>query len=697
MRRSRTDLATVAAGHVMSCLMVAVTSLPAAAQDITFDPARVRLEVDDLRRLAHVVRSLEGGEAQDTAAVIEREYLGKASPGLRAYVRSYYDQADDKSRAIHDIVSLTDFDGFLQASRYEDRLLADLPTTGPLPVHDAFGPSAASELVRSLDSFFTRATRFGFSAVVLIAERGRVLLHEAYGLADRDAGIPLTPESSLHIGSVGKQFTAAAILRLEADGRLSTDDPLHRFFSDVPADKREVTLHHLLTHTSGLPFLTTRSFMEVRSRGEIMREMLELPLAFEPGSRYAYSNPGYALLAGVIEQASGESYEEYLATAIFQPANLANTGFVNDAARWADSPVRDYSGPEAQGQPLSAMRPLPKAVGAGSIVSTVEDLYRWDRALQGDVVLPESSRRRLFAPAAPMSEGRHYGYGWMIEQSTPGETIIYHAGDLGGYNAEVRRYVERDLVVIVSSNARAGSGYRVVAREALDRLLAGEELRLPPAVLSTAVDDLTALEGTYEVPSGGRIHVRARGAGLAIGGTGEPVLLALAGASDSVSTTRSRTLSERAATVAAALAAGDTGPLREHLHPGASFSTTSQWLLEAYASLADSLGAFRGVESLGTAVVSAAGARSYLELVYEHGVYPVVYRWNGEKITDIDASDAVPMETLFLPTGAATFTSHDLFTGRTLVARFEPGTHPRLTISGPGDPATGVRVGLPVH
>lgn len=565
-----------------------------------------------------------------------------------------------------------------------------LAAAAPLPAQSAREPNPA-ELARSLDHYFMRATAFGFSGVVLIAEKGKVLLHEGYGPADRETGIPLTRGSSLHIGSVGKQFTAAAILRLEADGRLSTDDRLERFFPDVPDDKREVTVHQLLTHTSGLPYLTTRSFMEVRSREEVMREMLELPLEFEPGSRHAYSNPGYTLLAGVIERASGESYEEYLAEALFTPAGLVSTGFVNDVARWSDSEVRDYSGPNAEGQPLSAIRPLPKAVGAGSIVSTVEDLYRWDRALQSDVVLPESVRTRLFAPAALIREGVHYGYGWVIMHTPRGETVIHHAGDLGGYNAEVRRYVERDLVLIVTSNARAGSGYRTVVTASLERLLGGEDLVMPPAVLSAAGGAVRDLAGEYETPSGGVIQVRAQGGSLTIGGTGEAVIQALGGASDSAATERGRALSERAAAVAIALVGHNAEPLREHLHPRAPFASFSEMLLDASASLTDSLGAFQGVESLGTAVVSTAGARTYLNLIFEKGVYPLVYRWNGEKITDIDPLDTVPMATTFLRTSVFGFASHDLFNGRTLEAWFGPGPRPTLTISGPGGSVTGTR------
>jgi CubicO group peptidase (beta-lactamase class C family) len=553
------------------------------------------------------------------------------------------------------------------------------------------------DLAPALDTYFIRAAAFGFSGVVLVAEGGEVKLNKGYGLADRAAGTMLDAESPLHIGSLGKQFTAAAILRLETDGRLSTDDRLERFFPDAPEDKRRITLHQLLSHTSGLPYLPTRSFTEDRSRAEVMDEMLELPLQFEPGERYAYSNPGFTLLAGVIEQASGETFEQFLNRQIFLPAGLIHTGFVEDRARWAGSTIRAYSSEDDDGESLEAMRLLPKAVGAGTVVSTAEDLFRWDRALQTDLVLPEPARRKLFAPTAVMAERQHYGYGWMITGTSDGETLIHHAGDLGGYNADFRRYVERDLVLIVISNARhGGRGYRTAATNALANLRIGSPLRLPPIVSVDAAHDMSTFAGEYEVPSRGRMHVRPTGQTLRIGGFGEDVLLTLGGADDSARA-RSRTLSQRAEMIATALAVQDVEPLRVHLHRSLSFEGTSQWLLAATASLTDSLGTFQGVTSLGTAVISPTVARSYFELDFERGSYPVMYGWNEDKINHFDAEYEVPMQVTFYPVGDTRFAWHDLFTGQTILATFELERRPTLQLRGGDLQVDGVRLGGNPH
>jgi len=551
---------------------------------------------------------------------------------------------------------------------------------------------SAPEIAHRLDAYLTLASAYGFSGVVLVAERGEVLLHRGYGLADRAAGTRLEGDTPLHIGSLGKQFTAAAILHLEAAGRLSTGDRLECFFPEAPEDKRAITLHQLLSHTSGLPYLTTRSFMEERPRSEVMAEMLELPLGAEPGARYAYSSPGYTLLAGVVERVTGESYEAYLQRELFAPAGLRRTGAA-DEARWRGAGVRGYSGEGGQGQPLATLGALSKAVGAGSVVSTVHDLYLWDRALQGDAVLPAAARARLFAPAAAIAEGRDYGYGWMISRNPRGETVVHHAGDLGGFNSDLRRYAERDLVIVVVSNARLdGRGHREVALTAVNRLLAGSELTLPPAALP-ATGREAALAGEYEAAPDGRFRVRAQQGGLRIGGSGEAALLALSGAQDSAALARSRELSRRASAVASALGAGDAEPLREHLHASLSFAGTSRWLLEEYSALADSLGAFHGVRTRGTAILSPTAARSYFDLLFEGGAYPVAYAWGGEKISGFEAEYEIPMETLFLPVGEELYASHDLFTGRTLEARFQMGDRPALSLGAPGQaPLTAARV-----
>lgn len=178
---------------------------------------------------------------------------------------------------------------------------------------------------KGLDDYLRRLSGFGFSGCVLVSRNGTVLLRKGYGLAEDGTNVPLRPETLFDIGSLSKNFTAAAILRLESDGKLRVGDPISRFLPDLPEDKRAISIHQLLTHTSGVtgPDAGYRAI----SKAQAIQEILARPLGTRPGTAWAYSNAGYVLLAAIIESASGETYEDYLQGHIFQRAGLKSTGF----------------------------------------------------------------------------------------------------------------------------------------------------------------------------------------------------------------------------------------------------------------------------------------------------------------------------------------------------------------------------------
>ncbi|MEA2695190.1 MAG: hypothetical protein QOJ16_4577, partial [Acidobacteriota bacterium] len=192
---------------------------------------------------------------------------------------------------------------------------------GASPRGEVHGP-----LGESLDRFFSRLEAFGFSGSALVAQGGQIVLDKGYGLADREHGRPYTARTIFDIASISKQFTAAAILKLEQEGRLKVEDPIGKFLGTVPADKAPITLHMLLTHTSGLPDLLGDEYEPV-SRPEMVRRAMAADLVHVPGRRFLYSNLGYNLLAAVVEIASGKPYEQYLKERLWEPAGLRHTGF----------------------------------------------------------------------------------------------------------------------------------------------------------------------------------------------------------------------------------------------------------------------------------------------------------------------------------------------------------------------------------
>jgi CubicO group peptidase (beta-lactamase class C family) len=330
-----------------------------------------------------------------------------------------------------------------------------------------------------------------YEGAVLVAKDGEVLLAKGYGLADREKGIPWTAETYVSVGSITKQFTAAAILKLEAAGKLAVEDTIGKYWKDAPADKRGITLHQLLTHTAGLRSDFAGDYDPV-GRDEYVRRILGSKLESAPGTTYSYANSGYSLLAAVVEIASGKPYEAYLHEALLLPARMKETGYTipkwdpartpvgyRDGKRWGTM----FEKPWAKDGPYWALR------GNGGIESTLSDLWSWSRALDGDAVLPAAERKKLFTPWVPEGPGAKssYGYGWAIETTPWRTTLVSHNGGNGTFSADFRRYVDDKIVVIAAASDPAHKAWRV--SEPLARIVRGEA---PAPAIAPLGDDARA-------------------------------------------------------------------------------------------------------------------------------------------------------------------------------------------------------------
>lgn len=308
---------------------------------------------------------------------------------------------------------------------------------------------------KRLDIHMSALEDAGFSGTVLVAGNGEILLHKGYGMADRGRKIACRPDTIFDIGSITKQFTAAAILKLEAAGELSTDDPLSSFFEDVPSDKADITLHQLLTHTSGLDhgYGDDDSYLPKELALDVFFEM---PLLSEPGTSYRYSNPGFSILAAVVENVSGIPYETYLARELFGPAGMTETGYV--LPDWdMDRMSRNYNGETDNGFTFNRnwgpRGPWWHCYGNGCILSTTGDMFRWEQALQSNRVLLAESRRKLFAPHVATGDGTSYAYGWGVGKTARGTSWRGHGGGSGfGVAAYHANFPDDGIVVIVMSN-----------------------------------------------------------------------------------------------------------------------------------------------------------------------------------------------------------------------------------------------------
>ena len=521
------------------------------------------------------------------------------------------------------------------------------PTTRPL---------AGEELGATIDTFLTRAAAHGFSGAILVARDGDVVLRKGYGSADRARGIAVTAETPFFVGSLAKQFTAVAALRLVADGRVALGDTLGALFRDVPADKQAITVRQLLSHTSGLPYLPSAGLFGRGSRDSVMREMLAERLAFAPGGRYEYSTPGYILLAGVIERASGMTYEQYLRS-LFERAHLISTGFLGERERWSMSPVRSYSDDAAESA-LADVPPLPRFVGAGSIVSTVGDLHRWYEGLIRGDLLPNAQRDTLFAPVIRLGPNLQEALTWMLV-SLPTGTLRQAAGDIGGFNAELRHYVDERLVVVFASNARVrGRGYRELVMNYVARMSRGETIPSPPVVTSVTPGELAAYSGTYALNDSGTVEMWMADDSLMLGATDRAGLMMLAG-HDSAQARRAATLDDRARRFLGALSEDTLA--QTFIHASIPADARRGYLgkvREMIGGSADSL-----MTLIGTAVDSPVGARSYVRIHRKGGDEIVSLVWNGGMLVGLEPAGRAAYVVRLRGESDGALASFDLFTG----------------------------------
>jgi CubicO group peptidase (beta-lactamase class C family) len=400
----------------------------------------------------------------------------------------------------------------------------------------------------SVHEYLERITPFGFSGACLVGVGDEIVSNAGYGFAVRAEEVPNTAETVFSLGSVTKQFTAAAILKLEERGALAIDDPVERFVADVPRDKAGITLHHLLTHTSGLATYTGDDY-EPAERDATVTKMLEAPLLFPPGTDYGYSNSGYSLLAAIVEVAAGEGYEDFLDRELFGPAGLEATGYrLRD---WSERVVAHWYAADGDHRtPLEKPYPLWNLIGNGEMLSTTEDMFRWHSALRGDTVLSAESRRKLFTPYAG-----DYAYGWKVGRGNHGRVVEHGGASSYGCSCALKRFVDEDVVVVLFCNASYGASPLAQAVE--DRVAAaafGEQVPMPPRAEPRHSFD--AVVGVYALPSGGRLRIGR----AVIEAEGQDAVdeLAFGGASNAG-------LNDRALQVVSSVLAGDDEPLRREV------------------------------------------------------------------------------------------------------------------------------------
>jgi CubicO group peptidase (beta-lactamase class C family) len=346
-------------------------------------------------------------------------------------------------------------------------------TPRPSSIEPAKAPNALAAAVDDLLTTAEKADRFSGSLVVV--DGGKTVLEKSYGMADRDAKKLNTKDGIFRLGSVSKQFTATAILTLAEEGKLAVEDPLRKYLPELPRenfskDGVDVTLHHLLSHTSGIgdarstPWFKERAWFRTIDPKEYVAVGAQLPMKRQPGTKFEYSNWGYYLLGLVVERVSGQAYADFMRARFFGPLGMNDTVVLRSslsAAQQARLPY-GYNDEDGDGElttletgRLYVDRDMTMSFGSGQILSTTTDLVKWDRAIAAKQVLP-NMQDVLFQPVLG-----DYACGWFIE-THDGTRVEWHNGALSplGFTAFLVRVPSKDRFVAYLANL----DYRIVAR-----------------------------------------------------------------------------------------------------------------------------------------------------------------------------------------------------------------------------------------
>ena len=327
--------------------------------------------------------------------------------------------------------------------------------------------SFSQSINEQLDKLINTYTEYGkFNGSVLVANQGKVIFKKGYGMANMEWDIPNKSNTKHRLGSITKQFTAMLILQLAAENKLDLHAQISKYLPDYPKESGDkITIHHLLTHTSGIPNYTSfPDFFQNESRNpytpdEFVKKFEDKPLDFEPGEQFSYSNSGYFLLGVIIEKVTGKSYEQMLNEHIFSPLNMTDSGYDNHD----DILKNRATGYEKNGNTFVNSKYLDMTIpyAAGSLYSTVEDLYKWDQALYTNTILPKDYMDMYFKPYITAFGNNSYAYGWGVGKSPIGKSTdsiytISHGGGINGFNTIISRAPsDKSLVVLLNNTGGA--------------------------------------------------------------------------------------------------------------------------------------------------------------------------------------------------------------------------------------------------
>jgi CubicO group peptidase (beta-lactamase class C family) len=517
-----------------------------------------------------------------------------------------------------------------------------------------------------LDRLLTRYTMYGFSGAVLVAIDGKIILNRGYGLANREQNLPNTSDTLFNIGSLTKQFTAASILKLEAQGKLNTQDLASKYLGDFPADKAGITLHFLLTHTSGLISDGANAQLPLGNRDEYVEAVKKTKLRSAPGEKFYYSNVGYNLLAVIVEKVSGMPFEDYLQQNLFKRAGMKNTDFVNKG-RLNESLMSIGYEPTAIGSGILSRAEAAKFSkwddkGAGGVLTTTGDLFKWHLALEGTRILPATIKKKLYTPF--LSD---YAYGWEVKKTKQGPPAIQHGGDVPGFQSWFAQFPEEKLVVVMLINNRMR--WRTLLTNTLTRAAFGQPYETPPPLIKMDSATLARYAGVYGLSTGGQLHAWVGDGAFFVGAEGQDAVNLLIRPSEKDITLYDE-LNRRVAGIIEKFRRGDFSPLQEFsgtANPSEYAASVKQW----WEDSAQKNGTIKSHQILGTARSRTGHAVTFIRVEYEKATKVLRLLWLNDKMNGHGSGVPRPAVAQYLPESPTRFTSFDILTSQLTSVDFD--------------------------
>jgi CubicO group peptidase (beta-lactamase class C family) len=315
----------------------------------------------------------------------------------------------------------------------------------------------SAKTTKQIKTYLTELEKVGFSGTVLVEINGSKVISKGYGFSDKTKSIKNEPTTIFSIGSITKQFTAVAILKLEMQGKLLIDDKITKYFENVPTEKSSITIHDLLRHQSGLQSVVGRDYDKI-SAEEFLDTVMNSKLRFEVGKEFSYSNIGYSLLGMIIEKVSGKTYETYLYENLWKLAQMEMTGYARPSFDKNKIAIGYYKDDKIWGKPTDKewdkTAPYWHLLGNGGVLSTAEDMYKWHKALLGEQVLSKEAKKKLYHPKIRAEEDYNtlYAYGWDVSQTNRKTNRVWHNGTNNIFYADFMRYIDEGVTLIMLSN-----------------------------------------------------------------------------------------------------------------------------------------------------------------------------------------------------------------------------------------------------